>query len=99
MISNMSDMVEYGVRYTKEQVKINLRYAMISASCILGILMFTYFCHKKLQRFYYENCNADIIQVLFFQNSEFCIILHGVIRMIEGNYMDLLRTLVGKILW
>lgn len=56
-----------------------------------AVTVVTFFLHRSLRRAYYHRCDYDIIQVLFFKNSNMCTFLSGVIDVIEGEYFTLLR--------
>lgn len=66
----------------------------LQVSLVYAFLMMAGFlCHKHLQKEYYRRCNNDIIQVLFFKNSSFCLMIHRVLYMIETGFQDVLATL------
>lgn len=49
-----------------------------------------------LQRLYFTRCQYDMFQVMFFKNSDFCILTRQIIRCIEGNYLEVLKVVLAK---
>ena len=60
------------------------------------LISLSYYTHLYLQRLYFTRCQYDIFQVMFFKNSDFCILLGQIIRCIEGNYMEVLKVIISK---
>ena len=58
---------------------------------VTAVTVVTFLLHRALRRAYYHRCDYDIIQVLFFRNSNMCTFLSSVINIIEGEYFTLLR--------
>lgn len=56
-------------------------------------LLVAYVVHKKLQQVYFQHCNSDLIHVILFSNSDFCVCMKRVLDIIEGGYWQLLRPL------
>lgn len=59
---------------------------------IFTIIFVTYFLHRRLQYEYYRMCNTDILTVLFFRNSDYCILMHKMIKLIEMNYIEVFKS-------
>ena len=85
--------------FENAETRSRIRWFIVTSVGVLSVLLVTFYAHKTLQRFYFENCSSDIIQILFFKNSDFCVILKNIIRLIEGNYQELFKSLVSRIMW
>lgn len=55
------------------------------------VLLSSFLVHRTLRGIYYQRCDYDIIQVVFFKNSQMCMFLKAVIDIIEHEYAILLR--------
>jgi hypothetical protein len=70
-----------------------LRYVRLA--CYIGVAFFvSYFVHKRVQQEYYSRCSSDVIQIIFFRNSHFCVLLRNISDLIEGGYFDLFAKAV-----
>ena len=60
-------------------------------------LLLSFLCHAFMQRQYYMYCNGNIIQVVFFKNSSFCMALFHIIKTIEQVYFQILNIFLQAI--
>lgn len=51
----------------------------------------SFILHRSLRSIHYRRCDYDIIQVIFFKNSQMCTFLKAIIDIIEQEYAMLLR--------
>lgn len=65
---------------------------LLSTACFLLI---GFFLHRYLIHVYYDHCNGNIVQILFFRNSHFCVTLRSIIDILEGNYFKVFKALVS----
>ena len=76
--------------------------ASIKSGLYFSVLfILAYFCHRRIQQEYYSRCAADVIQILFFRNSHFCVILRNMSDVIETGYFEVFQkvfalTAAGK---
>ncbi len=76
---------------TQEQIDMT-RY--LKYVCILIMGLFSYIVHTWLQKIYYMQCCANIFQVLFFKNSQFCTVIHSILSIVEGNFSDIMYSIM-----
>jgi hypothetical protein len=63
-----------------------VRYLNVAVSVVLLIVV-AFYAHRRIQHEYYAHCVGDIIQVLFFKNSSFCILMSNVNDIIEASFV------------
>jgi hypothetical protein len=57
------------------------------------ISFIAYYTHKYIQREYYYRCTADIVQVIFFRNSSFCVLIRNLSSLIESAFLKVLNNI------
>ena len=68
-----------------------MRMKKVGLSLVIFLLAFV--VHKRLQYEYYNKCRYDIIHIVFFSNSDMCMLMKSVLDIIENNFAELMRPL------
>lgn len=61
------------------------------------LMLIAYVVHKWLQQMYFNHCNSDLIHVILFSNSDFCVFMRRILDIIEASYWNALSPLQKKL--
>jgi hypothetical protein len=65
-----------------------IRIALLSSIlCVTSYLL-----HKRIQKEYYMRCSSDVVQIIFFRNSDFCQLLKSMSTLIEDRFIGVFQT-------
>lgn len=67
-----------------------IRFIVVSSIICIA----SYVVHKRVQREYFTRCAADVVQVMFFRNSQYCMVLKNISTMIENHFIMLFQRFV-----
>lgn len=78
-------------------LRIPLRSLCMVGRLISGlvILVCSYYIYGIVQREYYRYCTGNLLQVLFFRNSTFCVMMYRTTNFIEGMFYNIIGRLLN----
>jgi hypothetical protein len=63
----------------------------------LVFMVCSYVVYGVVQREYYKYCTGNILQVIFFRNSTFCVLMYRITSFIEGMFSNFVGMLVAAV--